>query len=135
MSANFKGSQITLTDVGLMSLTNRSGIDGDARASWVERGEGFAPLPRQDIEVPTATLSSILDRHRIGAPDLLLLDVEGAEIDVLEGLDFTRHGPRFILAEDAYTEEIAAYLQTFGYVRKAILLERKFTRDCLYEKV
>ena len=135
VSANFKGSQITLTDVGLMSLTNRSGIDGDARASWVERGEGFAPLPRQDIEVPTATLSSILDRHRIGAPDLLLLDVEGAEIDVLEGLDFTRHGPRFILAEDAYTEEIAAYLQTFGYVRKTILLERKFTRDCLYEKV
>ena len=51
------------------------------------------------IRVPARTLSSVIDE--VGAPpvDLLSLDVEGYESEVLAGLDFDRHAPRYILAE------------------------------------
>lgn len=127
-------SHVLLTDVGLMTLTSRSALDGEARETWLSRGEGFANRPRQDILVPATTMSALLDKHGIGQVDLLLLDVEGAELDVLGGLDFDRHAPRLILAEDAYSDEVASFLEARGYVRAGILLERKFTRDCLYRR-
>ena len=78
----------TITDVGLMSMTSESDLKGDIGEEWISRGEGFIDRARQDIEVPTATLSDLLDKHKIGTVDLLLLDVEGAEVEVLKGLDF-----------------------------------------------
>lgn len=125
----------TITDVGLMSMTGESRFSPETRADWVARGAGFAGRAPQDIEVPTATMSALLDKHGIAAVDLLLLDVEGAEIDVLKGLDFSRHAPTRIVAEDAHDEELAGFLSGLGYRRTAILLERKFTRDCLYQRL
>ena len=55
-------------------------------------------------------LSSLLDEHRLGAVDLFSLDVEGYEVEVLRGLDFSRHAPRFILVETAKPDEVAALL-------------------------
>ena len=97
-------------------------------------GAGFAGRPPQDIDVPAVPMSTLLDRHGMGAVDLLLLDVEGAEIGVLEGLDMSRHAPRFIVAEDAYDEALHDWLAARGYSRERVLLERKFTRDCLYAR-
>jgi FkbM family methyltransferase len=134
---NFSGTHTTITDVGLMSMTAESAMERADKTEWLSRGEGFSGRPRQDIDVPVATLSALLDRHSVQQVDLLILDVEGAEIDVLKGLDFDRHGhaPAHIVAEDAYNESIASYLSTLGYVRVSILLERKFTRDCLYRQL
>lgn len=132
VAADHAEARVLLTDVGLMTLTDRSSLDQEAREGWLSRGEGFAKRPRQTISVPATTLSALLDKHGIACPDLLLLDVEGAEVDVLRGLDMPRHAPRLILAEDAYTDEVAAYLSDRGYIRRTILLERKFTRDVLY---
>jgi FkbM family methyltransferase len=50
------------------------------------------------VDVPARTLSSLLDEHEI-RPDFLSLDVEGYEPDVLQGLDFDRHAPTWILME------------------------------------
>ena len=44
-------------------------------------------------------LSSMLDAEGIAAIDFLKIDVEGAERDVLLGLDFRRHRPRCICVE------------------------------------
>lgn len=52
-----------------------------------------------EIQVPGRTLSSIIDDAEIGAPDLLVLDVEGQEPDVLMGLDMPRHSPRLLIIE------------------------------------
>lgn len=133
VAADFAGSHVLLTDVGLMALTTRSSISASEREDWLQRGEGFARRKRQDIAVRAVTMTSLLDQHGINRVDLLLLDVEGAEVDVLRGLDFTRHAPRLILAEDAYTDEVETYLAGHGYFRSGVLLERKFTRDCLYK--
>lgn len=132
VAADYPGQTVTMTDVGLMTLSGRSALAEEARAEWLSRGEGFAGRPRQEIEVPAATLSGLLDKHGQARLDLLLLDVEGAETDVLDGLDFARHAPRFIVAEDAYDAGLADYLAARSYTRSAVLLERRFTRDCLY---
>ncbi len=52
-----------------------------------------------ETAVPARTLSALLDE--IGAPevDLLSLDLEGYEPSGLQGLDFERHAPRWILVE------------------------------------
>ena len=134
VGADYQDTYIEIVDVGLMSLTPKSEFDTEQKEEWLERGEGFAKRARQTLEVPATTLSKVLDKHRIDAIDLLLLDVEGAEVDVLKGIDFSRHAPRQIVAEDAYSEGVREYLAQFGYGRTKVLLERKNTRDCLYEK-
>lgn len=123
----------TITDVGLMSMTAESNLSGDKREEWIRRGEGFANRRRQDVDVPTATLSGICDEHGISRIDLLLLDVEGSELDVLRGIQFDRHAPRFIVAEDAYDDQVGAFLAGRGYQRTKVLLERRYTRDCFYQ--
>ena len=57
--------------------------------------------PKAIIDVRARTLNSILTEA--GAPqpiDFLSIDVEGHEIEVLRGFDFTRWRPRLILLED-----------------------------------
>ncbi|NOU06198.1 MAG: FkbM family methyltransferase [Hyphomicrobiaceae bacterium] len=44
-------------------------------------------------------LSHLIDEAKLGAIDFLKIDVEGAEADVLAGIDFKRHRPRVILVE------------------------------------
>ena len=60
--------------------------------------------------MPARTLSSILDQHNITSIDLLSLDVEGFELQALQGLDLERHKPHFLLIEARYRENIDAYL-------------------------
>jgi len=57
--------------------------------------------PSAPIQVPVRTLDSLLSEAGAPAPiDFLSVDVEGHEIDVLSGFDFTRWQPRLILLED-----------------------------------
>lgn len=51
-----------------------------------------------EVDVPARTLASILDERNIRL-DLLSLDVEGYEMEVLNGMDVARHRPRYILIE------------------------------------
>jgi FkbM family methyltransferase len=53
------------------------------------------------IVVPARTLDSILDEAGAPSPiDLLSIDVEGHEVEVLQGFDFGRWQPLLILIED-----------------------------------
>lgn len=51
------------------------------------------------LTVKAQPLSVILDKHEIEKIDLFSLDVEGWELEVLKGIDFTRHKPRYMLIE------------------------------------
>lgn len=128
------GEIASLTDVGLMSVAEGSDMDEAETGKWLTRGESFTNRPRQVLDVPAATLSSIFDNHGVMDIDILLLDVEGSEISVLRGLDFSRHAPKIIVAEDTYTDNISEFLSHYGYHREEVLLERRFTRDCLYRR-
>lgn len=65
------------------------------------------------------TLDRLLKHHKIGRVDFFSLDVEGYEMEVLKGIDFTTTDIRFILVEvnlDSYTlDDMNNYLGQFGY--------------------
>jgi FkbM family methyltransferase len=51
------------------------------------------------IDVPARTLSAALDEADLANVDVIVLDVEGHELDILAGLDLERHAPRYLLVE------------------------------------
>lgn len=79
--------------------------------------------PQAIIEVPVRTLDDILIEASAPSPiDFLSIDVEGHELEVLHGFDFTRWKPRLLLIED-HVSGLAKhwYLQSSGYrlIRRA----------------
>ena len=80
------------------------------------------------ITVPARTLGSILDDADNPRVDLLSLDVEGFELQVLQGLDFHRHQIDTIVIEcltDAARAETDAFLAAH-YVFQQALTHRDF---------
>lgn len=63
------------------------------------RTDGPSPAAGESIDVPARTLSSVLEQAGVGEVDLLVLDLEGAELDAIAGLDTNRHVPRYVLVE------------------------------------
>jgi FkbM family methyltransferase len=62
----------------------------------------FAGLPHRDIEVPTAPLDEVLATAGLDRVDVVKLDVEGAELLVLEGaaVTLTQRRPILVLEAD-----------------------------------
>lgn len=59
------------------------------------------------LRVPVRRLSALCDEAGIDRIDVLKIDVEGAEADVLAGIDFARHRPRVILLEAMQPGDLA----------------------------
>jgi FkbM family methyltransferase len=77
----------------------------------------------ETIPVQSVTLTDLLAEH--GAPrtiDYLSVDVEGAELDALESLDFERFRPRIVTVEHNFDEArrtgIESLLGSQGFVRE-----------------
>ena len=68
-----------------------------------------------EIIVPARTLTSIFDEAEVLQIDLLSLDVEGYELNVLQGLDLDRYKPKYMLIETDFRDEIDRYLSAYGY--------------------
>ena len=61
-------------------------------------------------------LSALLDQSDVPAEmDFLSLDVEGAEIEVLKGIDHQRHRFRYLLIEGRDLDRLRSYLEPNGY--------------------
>lgn len=69
------------------------------------------------IKVPVSTLDSVLGDAEAPVPiDFISIDVEGHEIDVLEGFGLARWRPRLLLIEDlAMNLRLHRYLNARGY--------------------
>jgi FkbM family methyltransferase len=91
-----------------------------------EPGAGCTAAHDNIIEVPAKTLTSLLKKHNIKEIDFLSLDVEGFEIEALNGLDFTKYTPKYLLFEEHwginhtgagtyYKENYKDYLRERGY--------------------
>jgi FkbM family methyltransferase len=67
-------------------------------------------------QVQVMTLDSLLEHHGIDHIDFLSLDVEGYEVEVMEGLNFEKYRPRLILIEDRVRDlQRHRYLTSKGY--------------------
>lgn len=68
------------------------------------------------VQVKSMTLDAILDAENVTKIDLLSIDVEGAEFEVLSGLDLKKYSPKLILLEDKHLYlSKHRYLTSHGY--------------------
>ncbi len=82
----------------------------------------------KSINVKTETLTNILKQEGIENVDFLSIDVEGAELDVLKGIDFQLFKPKLILLEDKHL-----YLTKHRFLKKkGYILTRRLNRNCWY---
>ena len=75
------------------------------------------------------TLNSILEETN--APkviDLLSLDVEGAELEVLKGIDFQKYTFKYMCIESRKIASISSYLKIYNYK----LVEKLSVHDFLF---
>lgn len=75
-------------------------------------------LRLEKIKVKVITLNSLLEQLQINKVDYISIDVEGWEIEVLEGIDLVKYSPTIISTECLTQEEtfkIEAYLTKFNY--------------------
>jgi FkbM family methyltransferase len=78
--------------------------------------------------VATSLNALLVQAHAPSTIDLLSLDVEGAEIEVLKGIDHQRFRFKYLCIESRNIEKLAHYLVSVGYV-----LEEKLSgRDYLF---
>ena len=101
---------------------------------WVRGGLVLGWRDHRRRRVPARTLSELLDEVGAVRVDLLSLDVEGFEEHVLQGVDFSRHAPDWILVEmhdlEAGRRRIGALLAS-RYAEHALLSPL----DVLYRRI
>jgi len=100
VSKESDGEEFEIIYGNLMSTISGSLGSQDAENKHIARAKEIdAESGTYRVKVKGRALSNLLDEAKIGAVDFLSLDVEGFELRVLEGVDWSRHAPKFILVE------------------------------------
>jgi FkbM family methyltransferase len=131
VSGEFKAPQARMHYANLMSLVDGALKSEALQAAHIRRGLELQKLSgTHPVTVPARTLQSILDEYS-PAPeiDFFSLDVEGYELEVLQGLDLRKYRPAFILVEVRFFEDVHAYLKPFYE-----LVEQLTDSDFLYRR-
>jgi FkbM family methyltransferase len=78
---------------------------------------GDHPFERGRRTVRGLALDDLLDAEGVSAPDLVKIDVEGGELEVLQGMStlLTTHRPALIVEMHGRTAAVAEILQSAGY--------------------
>jgi hypothetical protein len=84
-------------------------------------------VSNHEFNAPAQTLNSILVKHSLDCDiDLLSLDVEGAEIEVLKGLDHSQFRFGHCLIESRSEKKLTDFMQLNGYELITKLSEHDF---------
>ncbi len=98
-------------------LGSLSTLDKSEEQRWKESyKEHFYGFEEQ--KVPMRTLTSIFDELKLGGIDFVSLDIEGYEVQALEGLDFGKYKPTVFIVEykdDGHKEKLEQVLFPNGY--------------------
>jgi len=78
------------------------------------QGQGKQGAPKQRIEVPVVSIADLAGRKKLPPPDFVKIDVEGAELEVLEGMGGQARNIKRLLVETHGPEVEAACRQWFG---------------------
>jgi len=123
--------ELEMVFADMMTISGLSELD---IAKHVERAapymNGETHLLGRRFLAPARTVQSILDEAGNPEIDLFVLDVEGAERSVLDGLDFTKSRPKHMLIEVRDVGSTTDYLAARGYS----LTERLSEHDCLFRR-
>jgi FkbM family methyltransferase len=99
VAPDFPEKTVRMRFGGTMSILLADSGEMEDALAHADRGAAIAEARAYDLDVPTSTLSAVLDQAGVEQIDLLSLDVEGHEEEALKGLDFDRHAPEYILIE------------------------------------
>ena len=106
------GHFVNLEDVDLMTSMQMD-VSSEDGEKLIQRAEKIQGITRKSVQVRGRALSEIIDE--MGSPniDFFSLDVEGYELSVLEGLDLSRHRPKFMLIETGQESEVSDLLSPY----------------------
>jgi FkbM family methyltransferase len=130
VSDDFSEPYVTMTYSGLTSLVNGAFQNHEQEQIHLQKGamaQGY--LSCYQIEVPARTLTSILDEYGVKEIDFFSLDVEGFELSVLQGLDFNKYRPKYLLIETSFKKDVDDYLKDY-YIE----VEQLTVHDYLYQR-
>ncbi len=108
---SYHGEDIEMRYCNMMSLVKGAMKSETADLDHIQKGCAIQNISTYDLRVPARTLTAVLAQHRVGRIDFLSLDVEGFELQALQGLDFERYRPAHMLIEARFRDEIDGYLQ------------------------
>lgn len=126
VSKDFKDSTVTMRYAGLMSVVKGGMSTKTEEDEHVEIGLKRLDAEPREISVPARTLTDILEEHSVSKIDFLSLDVEGYELRALQGLDFAKYRPSYVLVEARYKDEIDSFMKSVGYKEIAKLLHHDY---------
>ena len=126
---DYSSKVVEMTYSNLMSVSSVSGVDAHGHSAT---GEQFlkseSALASQTFFAPAKTVQSVIDDAGFAHIDLFSLDVEGAELAVLAGIDFARTRPRHFLIEAYDPELMHRTMRGYGYE----VVEKLSFHDFLY---
>ena len=119
---------------GYSTLIQGSQTDILDTQQHINDAASYIPSNNAGVEfiAPLRTMTEILDSAN--APeviDFFSLDVEGNELEVLQGIDFARYRIKWLLIESREVTRISSYLESFQF----ILRKRLASSDYLFEYV
>lgn len=107
---DFEADHVQMTFANLMSIVKGSFKDPVTEAQHISAGEKVQNIQSYELKVPARTITSIFDECAVDHIDFMSLDVEGFELSVLQGLNFNRYRPRYLVIEARFKEEIDSFI-------------------------
>jgi len=131
---DYKEKYVDIRYANLMSVSESLDLDIEDKNAHVESGRKFLS-DNEDVFLFGAvaeTLNTILQKSKAPAEiDFLSLDVEGAELEVLKGIDFDQYSFKYMLIEVRDLNRMKVFLKKNGYA-----LEEQFSpHDFLFKYV
>lgn len=131
---DYMESTVSFIDCNFMSFVKNSIENSE---EWIKVSEQAQNIECREIVVPAQTVQSIIDKQVINLGnrhiDLFVADVEGYELQILHGLDFSKNLPTYILLESQNSdrlEKITDFLEPHGYT----FLDEIGEKDYLFAK-
>lgn len=128
---DFRDEFVRFAYSNLMSVSLNGESDIANPRQHARKGEQFLGAGETVLEFGAVarTLSSLLEEASAPrAIDFLSLDVEGAELDVLKGVDFMKYRFKYMLVECRNLPRLEAFLAPLGYA----LVDRLSEQDFLF---
>jgi FkbM family methyltransferase len=121
VSFSYPHEQVSLYYSNLLTIAEGVESEKPDAFAWAKGAEFLIPNQGKVTQflAPARTLTSLLEKAK--APEviqLFSLDVEGAEIEVLKGLDFGRYKFEVLCVESDSISEIEGFLGERGYKQK-----------------
>src|SRR5271166_1354685 len=111
--SDYQKQTIEMYYCGLMSLVKGAQKTTEGDLEHVRIGCEVQRIESYPLTVKARSLTSILNEYAVPEIDLLSLDVEGYELNALQGLDFEKYRPAYLLIEARFREEIDRFLASY----------------------